>query len=74
MGRDVHAIVKKTLGNKHACYVLITCEHPAPDGKMEVALTYQGDAALAAYLLEGAQGYLDHEQEECARCGGISSH
>lgn len=48
---------------KHACYVLITCGEPNAEGKMSVELTYQGDPALAAYLLENAQGFIDDEIE-----------
>ena len=45
-----------TLGEKNACYVLITCSEPSEDGKIEVEMTYEGDAVLAAYLIESAQG------------------
>ncbi len=46
-------------GTKHACYILITCAHPNAEGKMNVEMTYEGDAALASYLLENAQNYLE---------------
>ncbi len=45
---------------KNACTVLITCEEPTEDGKMQVEMTYEGDSILAAYLLENAQSILDN--------------
>lgn len=46
--------IKKALGEKCACYVLITCTEPSADGKMEVEMNYEGDECLAAYLVENA--------------------
>lgn len=46
--------IKKALGSKCACYVLITCTEPDSDGKMEVEMNYDGDEALAAFLVENA--------------------
>lgn len=54
---------EKLLEKDHACYVLITCGHPTTDGKMCVELTYEGDASLAAYLLESAQGFIETDEE-----------
>ena len=45
-----------------ACYILITCGEPSEDGKMQVEMTYEGDALLAAYLLESAQGMIEHKE------------
>jgi len=59
----VHSDVRNVLSHKNACYVLITCGEPSEDGKMEVEMTYEGDACLAAYLIESAQGLLDEQQE-----------
>ncbi|MBY0528637.1 MAG: hypothetical protein K2P51_00415 [Rhabdochlamydiaceae bacterium] len=59
MPADVH----KELAEQNACYVLITCGEPSVDGKMEVEMTYQGDASLAAYLIESAQGIIDSDDE-----------
>lgn len=65
----------KKRGRKHlrgavdkdsSCYVLITCGKPSKDGEMQVQMTYQGDAALAAYLLQGAQSFFDHDEDECS--------
>lgn len=64
------ASVEGDLGNKsemipeqHACKILITCALPTRDGKMDVKMTYEGDPALASYLLEHAQSYIEHEDE-----------
>lgn len=51
--------LRKELGEKNVCYVLITCREPTEDGKMEVEMTYEGDASLAAYLIESAQGFIE---------------
>jgi hypothetical protein len=53
--------VKRVLSKKNACYVLITCGEPSEDGKMQVEMTYEGDACLAAYLIESAQGIIDDQ-------------
>ena len=55
--------LKNVLPKNNACYVLITCGEPSEDGKMEVEMTYEGDASLAAYLIESAQGFIDGEEE-----------
>lgn len=47
------------LGSKYDCYVLITCKKSALEGKMEAEMIYEGDASLAAYLLESAQVMVD---------------
>jgi len=54
---------KKKQKKEKACYILITCDQPAPDGKMSVEMTYEGDPALASFLLENAQGIIDKELE-----------
>lgn len=53
--------VKKILAKDNACYVLIACGEPTEDGKMHVEMTYEGDACLAAYLIESAQGFIHDE-------------
>ena len=55
--------LKASLAKKHFCYVLITCDAPADDGKMAVEMTYEGDPTLAAYLLQGAQTFMDDQDE-----------
>jgi hypothetical protein len=54
-----HLTLSKMRRKKNACYVLITCGQPTPDGRMHVEMTYEGDTVLAAYLLENAQSILD---------------
>ena len=50
--------LKELLVQENECYVLITCKKPSKEGKMQVEMTYEGDASLAAYLIESAQNYL----------------
>ena len=56
--------LKKNLAKNHACYVLITCDEPNEEGKMQVEMTYEGDASLAAYILQGAQSIVHEQMEE----------
>lgn len=56
--------LKKKLATDHACYVLITCNHPDENGKMQVEMTYEGDTCLAAMLIENAQSYLQDETSD----------
>lgn len=51
------------LASQYECYVLITCDKTGGDGKMQVEMSYDGDPTLAAYLLEGAQSFLEEEEE-----------
>lgn len=55
---------QKATKDQEECYVLITCDKPAADGKMQVKMTYGGDAILASYLLQGAQSLMDEHVEE----------
>jgi hypothetical protein len=55
--------IQEALDKNPSCYVLITCGQPSEDGEMQVEMTYQGDATLAAYLLQGAQHFIDQEEE-----------
>lgn len=64
MTEDVHKKIRKLLAKDYAGYVLVTCKQPISDGRMQVEMTYEGDPVLAAYLLEGAQGYLDEEEQD----------
>lgn len=59
MKHEVQQRIKKILAKNHACYVLITCDHPNLTGDMEVKMSYEGDATLASYLLQGAQTLID---------------
>jgi hypothetical protein len=54
--------LENQLAKRHVCYVLITCDAPAEDGHMQVRMTYEGDASLAACLLQGAQSFI-HDKE-----------
>lgn len=56
--------IKEKLANKYACYVLIACDSPTEEGKMNVEMSYEGDPLLAAYLLQGAQNYLEDQETE----------
>ncbi|MBJ7449336.1 MAG: hypothetical protein JHC93_03130 [Parachlamydiales bacterium] len=61
MKQDMQERIKKVLGKDNACYVLITCDEPSEDGKMQVEMTYEGDPCLAAYLIESAHGYFNEQ-------------
>lgn len=63
MKRGVEKRLKDSLAKKHVCYVLITCDAPSDGGEMEVEMTYEGDATLAAYLLQGAQTFIDEQED-----------
>jgi len=65
MKRDEEERIKRTLAKNHACYVLITCNQPSLDGNMEVQMSYEGDAALASYLIQGAQTIIDEDEGLC---------
>jgi hypothetical protein len=56
--KDVPKQVKKLLEQTNECYVLITCGKAREDGTMQVEMTYEGDADLAAYLIESAQNFM----------------
>jgi hypothetical protein len=56
--------IRKKLAKDHVCYVLITCEEPTDGGDMHVEMTYEGDATLASYLLQGAQTFIEEQEVE----------
>ena len=58
MKRGSGKCVKMDRTRKHACYVLITCAEPTDDWEMQVEMSYEGDATLAAYILQGAQFHI----------------
>lgn len=64
MKSNKQKLLRNKLSKNHACYVLITCNEPTDDGDMQVEMTYEGDATLAAYLLEGAQSIIDQRVNE----------
>lgn len=55
--------LQDVLDTDPSCYVLITCGQPSENGQMQVEMTYQGDATLASYLIQGAQLFIDQEEE-----------
>lgn len=55
--------LQEALNKQTSCYVLITCGEPSENGEMHVEMSYQGDALLASYLLQGAQSLIDQEEE-----------
>jgi len=61
---DIHKRVQKLLEKDFEGYVLVTCRPAAGDGKMQVEMSYDGDPVLAAYLMEGAQEYLEEEDAD----------
>lgn len=54
---------KKIQKKDETCYVLIRCGKPSADGKISVEMTYEGDPTLASFLLQSAQGFIDHGDE-----------
>lgn len=54
--------MREILAKQHSCFVLITCGSPNSEGKMEVEMMYEGDASLAAYLIESAQNFIEEEE------------
>jgi hypothetical protein len=63
MKNDKRKRIQDKLAKNPSCYVLITCNQPSLDGSMEVEMTYEGDVALASYLLQGAQAFIDEQEE-----------
>ena len=64
MKQKVDEKIQACLPDATACYVLISCSEPAKDGSMQVDMTYEGNPALAAYLLQNAQSLVDEHIEE----------
>ena len=56
--------IKKTLSKQHPCYVLITCNTPMKNGLMNVEMSYEGDVALAALMIDGAREIIQEHIEE----------
>jgi len=70
MQKKIDKEIKDKLARNHACYILITCDSPALDGRMQVEMSYEGDPILAAYLLQGAQNILEEEQNSTEMISG----
>ena len=60
---SAHEKIRKILSN-HVGFVLVTCRPTRQSGKLEVEVSYEGDPDLASYLVDGAQGYLESEQQQ----------
>lgn len=54
-----HLKVSRKLGKKVFCYVLITCDEPGEDGRMQVEMSYEGEQILASYLVKTALQILE---------------
>lgn len=63
MNKEAYERFKRALGRDHACYILITCKEPTANGDMQVDFSYEGDSTLAAYLLQGAQKYMEEQED-----------
>ena len=63
MIKQIDKDIRDELAKKHACYVLVTCDAPSAEGSMNVEMSYEGDPALASYLLQGAQEYFESQEE-----------
>ncbi len=58
---DIDKSIKARLEKNHMCYVLLTCDAPKENGKMDVKLSYKGDPFLALYMLDGAHSIIDED-------------
>ncbi len=58
---------------KNACTIMISCEEPTEDGKMQVEMTCEGDEILASYLLESAQSLLDNRSQASSKVSSIGN-
>lgn len=63
MNRADQKRIRDKLAKDNVCYVLITCCEPTDDGNMQVEMSYEGDATLASYLLQGAQTFFDEQED-----------
>jgi hypothetical protein len=63
MQHEEHQEINDALAANHACYILITLGAPNEEGKMEVEMTYKGDAGVASFLLQQAQAVVDEQAE-----------
>ncbi len=61
MKKNCRIHLQQVLDKNPSCYVLISCGQPSENGQMQVEMTYQGDASLAAFLIQEAQFYMDAE-------------
>lgn len=54
--------LKQALTEQYPCFVLITCSAPNAQGQLDVEMIYEGDAHLAAYMVETAQAFIEEER------------
>lgn len=54
-----HEKIKKMLRKEHVGYVLVTAKKTNHPEKFQVELSYDGEASLASYLVDGAQNVFD---------------
>lgn len=54
---------KTACDTRPSCSVSVSCSSPSTSGDIAVECTYQGDALLAAYLLQRALSYLEDQIE-----------
>lgn len=67
---NIHNDVKKKLADKQMCYILITCTIPEEEnGKLNVEMSYDGDPALASYLIQGAQNFFEDQDDDKSLIG-----
>lgn len=64
MVKHIDKDIREKLSKNYACYVLVTCDSPGDEGKMNVELSYEGDPVLASFLLQGAQEYFEQNEAE----------
>ncbi|NGX57821.1 MAG: hypothetical protein K940chlam3_00717 [Chlamydiae bacterium] len=57
---DYESFMEKLLKN-HASYILITCDEPESDGRMNVNMSHEGDSYLVSYLINTAQAMIDEK-------------
>lgn len=57
-----HQELKQALTEQYPCFVLITCSEPNAQGQLDVEMVYEGDAHLAAYMVETAQAFIEEER------------
>ena len=63
---------EKSLYENKACYVLITCDDPTPDGKMKIEMSYEGEIDLAALMIDKAYSFIHEELESYEELTSIS--
>lgn len=62
--RTAHQRVKDLLCTGHVGYVLVTAKKTNQPDNLEVEFSYEGEVALASYLVDGVQEVLDKMFEQ----------